>query len=468
VGKGDRRRAVASSGLLQAEIREYGTGWLHNRVRVQVNVTNPVDDIFWTSETLPLIGTRDDFIRDHRKISFYDVDPADPQRGMALYTGMGVGEHYTGATWDDRALRDDAVLPAGASTLRVSRTANTIAGAHTSPPDMRGARMVEMHNHVGYGPKRASLAKAMLYSLMPPQAVVKTPDSIWNQPLWAALLLGHTLRGGRVMAIAPTFAAAPARSGVSLSHAEEVLGRLVVAESLPAEPIQQAGGFLKVGLYDPQGSGGDIPTRIRQVVRTHREQPSLASLHGFRTAVLDRIAALADSLTSAGFQARYLEGQPLDVPRLHMKAQYFASTAGWDSLVSRPEFGDYLLEYLRQRALQVAERGHDRDLTRVSVALQPSLQRLTAAYAPLVSPADREHALWYLLVGSHNQNYRSMSVDGEVLVAVAGPDAMVGLADFVIISGMTTWIDTPAKLDKCLPAASGFKRKISRWLQAGS
>jgi phosphatidylserine/phosphatidylglycerophosphate/cardiolipin synthase-like enzyme len=43
-------------------------------------------------------------MRDHRKIVLYDVSEQDPGRGQAIYTGMGVGEHYTGSTWEDRAI----------------------------------------------------------------------------------------------------------------------------------------------------------------------------------------------------------------------------------------------------------------------------------------------------------------------------------------------------------------------------
>src|SRR5258705_9361329 len=44
----------------------------------------------------------DNVMRDHRKIVFHDVTEADPFRGEALYTGMGVGQQYMGPTWDDR------------------------------------------------------------------------------------------------------------------------------------------------------------------------------------------------------------------------------------------------------------------------------------------------------------------------------------------------------------------------------
>jgi hypothetical protein len=56
----------------------------------------------------------DNMLRDHRKIAFYDLTERDPARGEALFTGMGIGEHYGGPTWDDRALlvRGPAALDA--------------------------------------------------------------------------------------------------------------------------------------------------------------------------------------------------------------------------------------------------------------------------------------------------------------------------------------------------------------------
>jgi phosphatidylserine/phosphatidylglycerophosphate/cardiolipin synthase-like enzyme len=76
-----------------------------------------------------------------------------------------------------------------------------------------------------------------------------------------------------------------------------------------------------------------------------------------------------------------------------------------------------------------------------------------------------ERAAWYLVVGSHNQNYRSMALDGEVLMAVSGPRALAGLADFYLILGLSTWLDTPEELEEYLPAAGNFFRRLSRWAQ---
>ncbi|HSH74131.1 MAG TPA: hypothetical protein VLA09_00390, partial [Longimicrobiales bacterium] len=101
----DLRYAVANSALMQSQALHFGDGWIENVVKVHVNVTNPPDASFWTDETLPFfMGLPDIVMRDHRKIAFYDVTEEDPFKGMAIYTGMGVGEHYVGASWEDRSM----------------------------------------------------------------------------------------------------------------------------------------------------------------------------------------------------------------------------------------------------------------------------------------------------------------------------------------------------------------------------
>ncbi|MGB5526396.1 MAG: hypothetical protein WBN79_06020, partial [Gemmatimonadota bacterium] len=100
----DLRAAVEGSERLQADAARYGEDWLNNRIKVQVNVTNPADLSYWANSYFPLAGWPDNAIRDHRKISFYDITEEDPYRGSATFSGMGVGEHYVGPNWEDRAL----------------------------------------------------------------------------------------------------------------------------------------------------------------------------------------------------------------------------------------------------------------------------------------------------------------------------------------------------------------------------
>jgi hypothetical protein len=126
--QGQLRDAVESSTLLQSRRILFGDEWMYDLVRVHTNVTQPPDHSYWTAEMFPaFMGLPDTHMRDHRKISFYDVSEVDPYRGQGIYTGMGVGEHYIGAGWEDRAImaRGPVLLQLRNSTsfsIRASRS----------------------------------------------------------------------------------------------------------------------------------------------------------------------------------------------------------------------------------------------------------------------------------------------------------------------------------------------------------
>jgi phosphatidylserine/phosphatidylglycerophosphate/cardiolipin synthase-like enzyme len=73
--------------------------------------------------------------------------------------------------------------------------------------------------------------------------------------------------------------------------------------------------------------------------------------------------------------------------------------------------------------------------------------------------------VFYLAVGSFNQNYRSMLMDGEVLFLVSGPDASMAFLDFVGMVYVVTWVDTVEELEEVLPSTEGIKRWISRYIK---
>jgi len=485
-GAQDRlRTAVTNSRLLQAEAREYGEDWLYNRIKVQINVTDPADPTFWARELIPWVGFPDALMRDHRKISFFDVDPTDPSRGRALYTGMGVGEHYNGPTWDDRALlvqgpvlrslraaAKDLLLQQGFEPDQIpyplqdqedgAAVWEPEGPSRTSSPSEAGF-MLQAHNLIGYGMKKATILKATLYCLMPPGSVAKAPDSLWNFPLWASLLTGLSLRGGRVMVVAPSFDNAPAQAFGSMALAKNVLGQLVRASNELSPALDGAGGLLKVGMYKPDVGVGDIPGKARQVAATYRSTPWLEALHGFGDADFRNLNALADSLEATGFRARYLEGEALEAPKLHMKAHFFATAEAWDPMMVSPETERFLSAYLGQRAIQVAQEGQDRNLRSLQEALDPYVEGLFRAWQRNTGAGERGRAALYLLVGSHNQNFRSALLDGEVVVAVAGEDAVIGLADFMVVLGLSDWIEDPEELNSHFPPQSGIMKGLGHW-----
>ncbi|HEY6218546.1 MAG TPA: hypothetical protein VIV65_00730, partial [Gemmatimonadaceae bacterium] len=116
------RAAVAASKRLQREASERGgQRWLSSVVKVHVNVVQPSDFSFRSAQTVPpLPFTPDNIVRDHRKLVITDLTETNPYDGELLVTGIGVGEHYASATWEDRGyrLRGPAALEARAAIRR--------------------------------------------------------------------------------------------------------------------------------------------------------------------------------------------------------------------------------------------------------------------------------------------------------------------------------------------------------------
>jgi hypothetical protein len=57
---------------------------------------------------------------------------------------------------------------------------------------------MQVHNQTGYAPKLINVAKATHYDAMADGSILIVPDSLWNSPFWAGMLVGNALRGGNV------------------------------------------------------------------------------------------------------------------------------------------------------------------------------------------------------------------------------------------------------------------------------
>lgn len=480
------RTAVANSELMQSQALQFGEGWIENVVKVHVNVTNPPDPFFWTQDIFPFfMGLPDVIMRDHRKISFYDVTEEDPYKGMAVYTGMGVGEHYVGASWEDRAmvvqgpvllsLKDAArqlLLNQGMSDREIpwelrpkvkadnydQVVADTLAAEGDWGWDM------QLHNQIGFRFKAVSVFKATLYTLMPPGSIIKAPDSIWGSHLWASMLLGHALRGGRSLIIAPAIANAPSYGFPQMAQAQDVLARLVVASTIFDEELVRTGGLLKVGLYDSTLPVGDVPRKLQAFTSKLETTPWLRDLYGFDPNVATQLNEEAAALVADGYERQFDGGGEIAPPKLHMKANYFATKEAWDQLLSGPGTGMSLRIYFhelaeRNRALS---RGEYQDFHIMTDHLLPPTREVLLQYAARLSPEERSRIALFFSIGSHNQNNRSMALDGEVSLVVAGWSALFGLPDFLVIDGLSEWIDNLDELEALFPSYRGLKRRISR------
>jgi hypothetical protein len=170
---------------------------------------------------------------------------------------------------------------------------------------------------------------------------------------------------------------------------------------------------------------------------------------------------LAEGLSARADSAPAIRPEPV-IAKLHLKATFFASAQGWDSLVARPEMLPVLQAYLGQ--LLRPDPGTF-DARSAAAALGEASERLDAGFRASLPEADRERVMYYLLVGSANADYRSMFMDGEASVLLSGWSGVVGLIDFSLIASLSVWIDDLGMLDALLPPPTDFQRAAARRLR---
>ncbi|MCK5619981.1 MAG: hypothetical protein KAJ17_11295, partial [Candidatus Krumholzibacteria bacterium] len=152
-------------------------------------------------------------------------------------------------------------------------------------------------------------------------------------------------------------------------------------------------------------------------------------------------------------------------PKLHLKAQFFASGEALESLITMEEWKPVVVAYFQARAKQLQVRGTYVDAKELRQMLSDSAEPLGEKWRSQTPAEIQEKAFFYLTVGSHNMDYRGKFMDGEVLVLVAGSSALLAYLDFAGIMGKTVWVDTVEELNKLLPAQSSRTRGLSRFIK---
>ncbi|MGW8283149.1 MAG: hypothetical protein ACWGON_07605, partial [Gemmatimonadota bacterium] len=351
------RQAVAGSRLLRTETGQYGREWLEKRIRVHINVTNPSDFSFNSFHVAGILMVPDNLMRDHRKIAFYDITEEDPYRGVAMFTGMGIGEHYVGPNWEDRA-----VVIRGPGALAVKTAARELLEQQGFKPEeipfplrrlekpvdyqerveamtaemggeiarYRGA-VLQLHNLTGFAFKPIDVEKAILYSLMPSGSLLKVPDSLWLNYVYASLLTGSALRGCEVLIMAPSLNSAPSAASVTMARAQGLLAALIVMSNGLNDQIDAEDGLLKIGLYAPKVGVGDLRGRIQQA--RDLSVPWLRRIYPPNPAITSAVDSALATFDDLDYSVDYLVGsEPGESPKLHMKANYLITGGVWDKL----------------------------------------------------------------------------------------------------------------------------------------
>ena len=464
----DLRQAVAGSERLQAEARRNGgDGWIRDVIKVHVSVTFPADLSFRTPKVVQFLPFAPDSIMlDHRKLFFYDVTEEDPRRGEACFTGTGVGSEYAGPTWDDRG-----ILVSGPALLELKDAARRLLrsqgygddeiprGLRPKPhpadydalvreleDDGRTALGLNVHNEVGFGPKENTVAQAILYTMAPADTIIVAPDSIWGSPLWAGQLVGASLRGCHVYAVAPSQDNAPAAGLPVLARAREIFGRMLEASQVLGKEIAREGGHLRVGLYVRASESGDGLATIREMSQRLKENPWLVTEFPMPPNLPSFLDEMGDELEAEGFTPQFIaKGTREGRPKMHRKTQLFVSRRALQAIAEWPA----LLDALRRHIDEVTKGQADpRSLLEEGSPLGPAGPVLSTLIED--PPPGAEDALYFLTVGSKNQDTRSAMLDGENSFVVAGPWSLVYYPDFMALMADTLWIEEQEQLDELI------------------
>lgn len=108
---------------------------------------------------------------------------------------------------------------------------------------------------------------------------------------------------------------------------------MLIAREILGDEIASVDGFFRVGIYDPEMGVGDVIARRRAIRNTWDNTPFLQELYNFDPSVFTAIEKAVAELKGLGYEEKYLtDGGHKEPPKLHMKAQFFASREAWEKL----------------------------------------------------------------------------------------------------------------------------------------
>lgn len=370
-------------------------------IKVNVSVTFPADLSFRSSRIVDFLPFAPDSITlDHRKLFFYDVAEEDPGRGQALFSGTGVGSEYGGPTWDDRGLlaSGPALLQLKVEARRLLRSQGFAEGEIPEPLRERPLP--------GDYEAQVNAREAAGYGARALNVHNEVGFGDKEATLTQAIL--YTLAPPDTVIVAPdSLWASPFWAGQLAGAALRGCHVYVVAPSLDNAPAAGAPILARTR---------EIFARLLEVRRIMAGEIAASGGH-LRVGVYTRAASSGDTLGKIREAADGLRKYPFLQDEFPMPTD----TAGLFDRVATE------LERMRREP-----------------------------------PPGMEKAVFYLTVGSKNQDPRSAFLDGETAFVVAGPWSLVSYSDFLLLMAATTWVENEAELTKLIPVEEEKARKIGR------
>jgi hypothetical protein len=151
-------------------------------------------------------------------------------------------------------------------------------------------------------------------------------------------------------------------------------------------------------------------------------------------------------------------------PKLHLKANFMASSVAWEKLCTHPDLADLLRQhivYLAHQSSGARSAENAPSVQTVPEELRNSTLLMMKSILDDLPVEERERLIYFFTVGSVNLDYRSMVMDGEVMILTSGWLSLIGFFDFLLLPGLCEWMETVDELDQYLDPPSGLTRSIS-------
>jgi hypothetical protein len=271
------------------------------------------------------------------------------------------------------------------------------------------------------------------------------------------MLLGAALRGCHVLVVGPGIQnTAFEGSPIQLSLQRDLFIRLLQAREILQDGLTASHGLIEVGLFSVGLGTYNVAGGVRAVRDGLRRYPFILESLPFSPDVVDMFEG-ADSLLAAAVTAETPDTTGWYHPRFHLKTQFMGTASAMKEILGRPEYREFFVRRILER-LKESPAGTDITLDHLSM-LRPYLDGRAAA--------DRERQAMYLTVGSHNQDQRSLLLDGEATCIVSGDGSLVAAGDMLLLTTAgVVWLDSSQEARALIPEPSKRNRAIA-WLTEG-
>jgi hypothetical protein len=218
------------------------------------------------------------------------------------------------------------------------------------------------------------------------------------------------------------------------------------------EEIARNGGLLQVGLYRRESDVRDFDRELRVFIESYTNESVFNEHLGVDRYTLDSLESLREKMAlqdTAPNKDLAHSDEPC-MPKLHFKTNCLLGP-GADDMTRSQAFTDVILEYCRLRLGQLSSDEH-------------ALGGVTPALlSPLIRNSDG--LIGAYVIGSHNQDRRSMVLDGEAMVYVSGTESVIGALDMVFLMGSVEWINEPSQVDDEFPRTGSIFRALARQIK---